>query len=115
MVSPDIPYLDAAKHGDRQSKVEVARCLYYGLGTVRSYTEAAHWYRKAAKQGDHEAQYVIGRAYELGEGVRKSNRWAIYWYQKATAGGHRYAKELLNELRTQRGTPKRRLPKKGQG
>ncbi|WP_169533920.1 tetratricopeptide repeat protein [Asticcacaulis benevestitus] len=45
----------AAKAGDRQGQVVLAKFYYFGQGTEKNLTEAARWFSAAAAQGDAES------------------------------------------------------------
>ncbi|MGA9658457.1 MAG: tetratricopeptide repeat protein [Asticcacaulis sp.] len=45
----------AAKAGDPQGQVVLAKFYYFGQGTDKNLTEAARWFKAAAAQGDQES------------------------------------------------------------
>jgi hypothetical protein len=56
-----------------------------GLGTYRSYPEAAQWYRTCANQGLWEGQMELGFLYADGKGVPKDLVLAYMWLNLAAA------------------------------
>jgi TPR repeat protein len=93
-------YRKAAMHGDVDAQTEVARCLFFGIGTAKDLFRSLAWYKKAAKRGDSDAQYALGRAYELGEGVVRRPTVALHWYKKAATQGHEDARKAATDLQS---------------
>lgn len=75
--------------GDRHSNDE---------GVIKSYSEAAEWFRKAAEERNAEAQYNMATLYENGYGVPKDYLQAVEWYIKAAEQGHPVAQKNVRLL-----------------
>ena len=80
-------FMAEAKAGNPRGQAMVANMYRRGLGTTRSYKEAAAWYLKAAEQGDAVAQYNLGISYRDGIGVQRNDTAALEWYRKAAVQG----------------------------
>ena len=62
--------------------------FYYGLDVVRSYDEAAMWWRMAADENNHDAEFMLGVCYEKGLGVEQSYQEAFDLFLKAAKQGN---------------------------
>ena len=52
----------AARGGDRQGQVVLAKFYYFGQGTDKNLVEAARWFTAAAAQGDQESMEALKEA-----------------------------------------------------
>lgn len=69
--------------------------FYYGLDVVRSYDEAAMWWRMAADENNHDAEFMLGVCYEKGLGVEQSYQGAFDLFLKAAKQGNAKAQNAV--------------------
>ena len=69
-----------------------------GMGTKKSNTRAAQYFKIAADQGDIRGQNAYGMALAMGEGVRRNFLEASQWFAKAAEQGHAEAQYNLGYL-----------------
>lgn len=69
--------------------------FYYGLDVVRSYDEAAMWWRMAADENNHDAEFMLGVCYEKGLGVEESYQEAFDLFLKAAKQGNAKAQNAV--------------------
>ncbi|MDO4921346.1 MAG: dynamin family protein [Phascolarctobacterium sp.] len=85
-------YRKAAEQGLAIAQMNLADCLFNGMGVAVNKGEAYKWYRKAAEQGDANAQYMVGSYLEEGGGgITVDEEEAVEWYRKAAEQGQLYA------------------------
>lgn len=87
-----------AERGDAEAQLELSIRHHNGMGTPRSYREAARWARLAADQGLARAQVAMGDLCLRGEGVTRSATEAASWYRKAAQSGDPMGQEQLARL-----------------
>ena len=88
----------AAKKGDTNSQLRLAKCYDFGEGTAKNLPQAISWYTKAAERGSAEAQDSLGSIYISGDdaktsakdriGIPRNTTLALQWYKKAAAQGY---------------------------
>ena len=79
----------AANQGDTRAQVALGSMYFAGLGVVRDFADASHWFTPAAAKGDAEAEYNLGLMTDLGgTGIVQDHAAAAAWYEKAAAQGH---------------------------
>lgn len=66
---------------------EIGACYEYGLGTSRSYIDAAYYYELSAGLGDGDAAHHIGDFYRHGRGVKRDKWRAAAYYRLAEIRG----------------------------
>jgi hypothetical protein len=71
-----------------------------GLGTYRSYPDAAQWYRKCANTGLWEGQMELGFLYADGKGVPKDSVLAYMWLNLSAASAPQ--NNLFSDIAKQR-------------
>ncbi|KAG0256925.1 hypothetical protein DFQ27_005402 [Actinomortierella ambigua] len=81
-------YRQAAKQGNAEAQVWLAKNYLHGNSMPQSESDAAKWYRLAGEQGHLEAQFAIADMCFLGRGVRVDYVEASSWYRKAAEQGH---------------------------
>ena len=86
----------------------VALGLAYETGThvKRDLKKAFSLYIKAVKKKYHEGFFALGWLYENGLGVKKNPAYAIKLYKRAIKYDNPNAKKRLEEIETDKGSPK---------
>jgi len=86
--------LSLANEGDVEAQTIVGEMHEKGLGTPRSYAEAAKWYRRAAEGGSTRAAVNLGNLLEHGLGVPKNQQEAAAWYRRALGSNVQFAQPV---------------------
>ena len=86
-----------AKTGEPLSEFLLGEAFEKGIGTRKSYDEAARWYRLAADQNLAEAQYRLAFCYENGYGVDKDEGTAFKLRQFAANNENGWTDYMLDE------------------
>lgn len=84
-------YTKAAKQGDLNSEVRLAKLYLKGQGVPQNYAEARKLLERAAEKKSAEAQYLLGEIYWEGRGVPRDRVQAHKWFNLAAAQGHKGA------------------------
>ena len=74
-------WLPLAERGDAEAQYRMGQLYARGLGVVRDFGDAAHWFRKAADQGHIEAQFSLALCYANGEGAAQDTALPVRWYK----------------------------------
>lgn len=85
-------YRAAARAGDAEAKIGLARLHEKGRGVPRGLQVAATWYRQAAEDGQVQAQFQMGWIYSQGLGVWRNLETAYMWYEICATNGSSFAK-----------------------
>lgn len=85
----------AARDGDLNAAVELARRHEQGEGVAKDPLKAYTLYCRAARYGHAEALFNLGRAYAAGGGVERDEPLAMAMFKRAADRGHTQASRLL--------------------
>ena len=96
----------AAKRGDPNAQLDVARAYVLGQGVKQDAVQATYWLNLAAEQGHVEAQYLAGKGLS-GTNEEGRERASASWYRRAAYQGHADAQYqlALAFLQGRRGSP----------
>lgn len=86
-----------AEAGNTNAQYFLGIMYLNGQGTIKNWTEAAHWFQASAEQGDVGAQYLFGEMNLKGMGLVQDYRKAGIWFQKAAQQGYPDAQFRLGE------------------
>ncbi len=101
-------YISAANKGNVKAMHNLA-VLYTGgnLGKA-DYSNAVTWYRKAAQYGVKDSQFNLAIIYQNGMGGKLDLEQAYKWYSLAARAGDKEAKGMVEDLRSQLPSAKRK-------
>ncbi len=77
-----------AEHGDSAAQNTLGVLYYAGIGVVRDYPQAMHWFELAALHGDLHARRHLASMFRQGFGTPKDDFRAFGWYDAARQSGH---------------------------
>lgn len=100
--------LQAAKLGNVEAMVDIARLYFTGSKNILPQTQASnYWILKAAMTGHKKAQYLYGNAIYYGLGMPSNQQEGLRWLQKSADQGYPQALMSLQEIKnhTQHGFP----------
>ena len=80
-------WFSKAEKGHAMSQYKLGISYYNGVGIIKDWSKALHWFKEAGEQGDVDALYMIGMMYQFGKGVEPDAKEAFYWYYKAAELG----------------------------
>ena len=84
--------------GNEPARIDLARMIFHGLGTVQDPQKAYEIIKPCLEQGYGRAYMLMGEVYENGLGVEKDYKQAKELYQKALDLGYSFAQEALDRL-----------------
>ncbi len=92
--------MPAAKQGNPEAEVLLARMYEDGRGVQQNYSEAFHWYKQAAERenGDPVAEYSVGKLYAEGHGIPTDAAEAVKWLRIASDHGNGDASWYLGDM-----------------
>lgn len=93
------PYAEA---GDAQAQFTVGMLYRYGYGRPADPKESLRWFRMAAEKNHSQAEYNLGSMYGTDAAVPRDYEAAVYWLNRAQSHGNVGAKELLDQVLTQK-------------
>lgn len=99
----------AAEQGDSAAQNTLGVLYYAGIGVVRDYPQAMHWFELAALQGDPHARRHLASMFRQGLGTPKDDFRAFGWYDAARQSGHPGALDYMRWMALVVGTNQQAL------
>ena len=85
-------FIQAIERGNEPARIDLARMIFHGLGTIQDPQKAYEIIKPCLEQGYGRAYMLMGEVYENGLGVEKDYKQAKELYQKALDLRYSFAK-----------------------
>ena len=98
-----------AEQGDSAAQNTLGVLYYAGIGVMRDYPQAMHWFELAALHGDLHARRHLASMFRQGLGTPKDDFRAFGWYDAARQSGHPGALDYMRWMALVVGTNQQAL------